>query len=67
MGNHPVAELVAIAGLGVSVLGAHWRLYKHLDERLDLLQVERESLRAEIRIIDYRLARLEESRGELAK
>ena len=53
------AELVAIASLGISVLGAIWKLYNHIDERLDLLQVDRETLRAELRVIEYRVSRLE--------
>lgn len=53
------AELIAIGSFGLSMLGSIWKLYRHLDERLDLLQVDRETLRAEMRMLDYRVSRLE--------
>lgn len=62
-----VGEIAALATLSVSVLGSAWKLYHHFDARLDLLQVDRETLRAEVRILEYRITRLEMAGQEVGK
>ena len=63
-----VAEIVAIVSLGGSTLGSIWKLYHHIDKRLDLLQVDRETLRAEVRVLEFRINRLEQSLlGEVSR
>lgn len=58
-------ELAAIASLGITTLGAIFKLYRHLDQRLDILQVDRASLRADFRLLEYRIDRLESrAKGE---
>ena len=60
-----MAEVIALASLSVSVLGSAWKLYNHFDGRLDLLQVDRETLRAEVRILEFRIDRLEQQNQEV--
>ena len=56
-----VAEIVAIVSLGGSTLGSIWKLYHHLDKRLDQLQADREALRAEVRLHEFRISRIEQA------
>lgn len=60
-----VANLIALGSLGFTVLGSAWKLCHHFDARLDLLQVDRETLRAELRVLEYRVTRLELERSEV--
>ena len=63
-----VAEIVAIVSLGGSTLGSVWKLYHHLDKRLDQLQTDREVLRSEVRLQEFRISRLEQAvLGEVIK
>lgn len=55
------AEWVAIGSLGVSIIGSVWKLYRHIDRRLDQTEVDREGLKAELRLLGYRITRIEEN------
>ena len=60
-----VGEIIALGSLTVSVLGSAWKIYNHFDARLDILQVDRETLRAEMRVLEYRIDRLEKAGREV--
>ena len=57
--ENPVsAEFWAIIGVGVAVVGLHWRMYDSLSKRLDVVQADMANMKERLAAVEATLALL---------